>query len=703
MPTPRLTGPLLGAFGIAVTAALATGGAAADGSSLWLGLPRLGSVAAIVAGVVGLALVPGCRARLPVAAGLGVVILPLAAGLPFAGVRALSGPPLAALALAGVALVVAGAVVPVRRRLFLPLAFALLVIAAGRSHVAVGPQGDEPHYLMVADSLLRDFDVSLERDYAEGRYAAFHDAPLAPHFRVRGRGGAIYSLHAVGLSILILPAWALAGYAGVTVFMALVAALVAREVREWVRELTGRDGLAEGAGWLAVLTPPLAHYAGLVFTEVPAALALSLGLRLARRAEPGVRWGVAVGLVAAVLPWLNARYALLAAVVVAHALWRHPSRRLSASAILLYHHSLYGFWNPSRVYGRNPEFALATLPEGLQGLLLDQEFGLLVYAPLFALALPGIVFWFHRDRRGALAIGAAVLAVTLTAGAWHMWRGGFNPPGRFLVPIAPLLLVAVALVWEKRGFTAGAALFVGWSLFTGLAGARDPVLVHRDRDGTAPLFRELSGAREWTGLLPAYVLEDADRHRLAAVWCLALLAALPWRARTPTAARLAVACLGLELAAQAAAALARQATGDRDAVRLVGRQALLTPAFREDQAPARWSPEALGAPPLYEPHRHPAGASVGRRLRLPPGSYRLAVEGERLAGTPPALIVAPDVAGAPLRESLPRLRADGWEADFVVRPGERAVSLLLRGGGPALVRALSIAIQPSDPRTGPIR
>ena len=713
MPTPRLTGPLLGAFGIAVTAVLAAGGAAADGSSLWLGLPRLGSVAAIVAGVVGLALVPGCRARLPVAGGLGVVILPLVAGLPLAGVRALSGPPLAALALAAVALVVAGGDVPVRRRLFLPLAFALLVIAAGRSHVAVGPQGDEPHYLMVADSLLRDFDVSLERDYAEGRYAAFHDAPLAPHFRVRGRGGAIYSLHAVGLSILILPAWALAGYAGVTVFMALVAALVAREVREWVRALTGRDGLAEGAGWLAVLTPPLAHYAGLVFSEVPAALVLSLGLRLARRAEPGVGRGVAIGLAAALLPWLNARYALLAAVVVVHALWRHPSRRmllsvlapcaLSASAILLYHHSLYGFWNPSRVYGRNPEFALATLPEGLPGLLLDQEFGLLVYAPLLALALPGLFFWFRRDRRGALAIGAAALAVMLTAGAWHMWRGGFNPPGRFLVPIAPLLLVAVALVWEKRDFTAGAALLVGWSLFTGFAGARDPVLVHRDRDGTAPLFRELSGAREWTGLLPAYVLEDADRNRLAAVWGLALLAAVPWRARTPTAARLAVACLGLALAAQAAAALSRQPTGDRDAVRLVGRKALLTPALREGPAPARWSSEALGAPPLYEPHRHPAGAEVGRRLRLPPGSYRLAVEGERLADTPPALIVAPDSPGAPLRESLPRLRADGWEADFDVRPGERAVSLLLRGGGPALVRGFSIAIQPSDPRPGPIR
>ena len=59
---------------------------------------------------------------------------------------------------------------------------------------------------MVAESLLRDGDVSLDRDYAEGRYTLFHDAPLAPHFRTRGKGGVIYSLHAVGLSVLILPA-----------------------------------------------------------------------------------------------------------------------------------------------------------------------------------------------------------------------------------------------------------------------------------------------------------------------------------------------------------------------------------------------------------------------------------------------------------------------------------------------------------------
>jgi hypothetical protein len=700
MPSRRLVGSLLGGCGILVPALLAAGGAAGRPGGVLLGWPPAGIV---------LALAVAAQDAAP--AGLLVAPALLLTGLPLAGVRALSGPPLAALALAGLAVLVARRGWRPPQWSFLPLVFTLLLIVAGRAQVQVGPQGDEPHYLMVADSLLRDGDLALERDYAEGRYAAFHDAPLAPHYRVRGLGGVLYSLHAVGLSLLILPAWALGGYAAVTVFMALLAALVALEVRQWVRELTGRAGLAEAAGWVCALSPPLIHYAGLVFTEVPAALGLSLGLRLGRRQALGGLEALGIGLAAAALPWLNVRYAPLSVLVIVHALWRHRGLRgrlcilapavVSAAGLMLYHHALYGFWDPRRVYGRRPEFALSTLPEGLPGLLLDQEFGLLVYAPVFALALPGLFFLWRRDRRLALAASATVAVVLLTAGSWPMWRGGFNPPGRFLVPITPLLVVALALLWERRGLTAGASLLLGWTLWTGLAGAAEPRLVHRDRDGTAPLFRELSGAHEWTGLLPAYVLADPDRHRLAALWGLALVAAWPWRARRATAGRLAVAGLGFALAAQAAATASRARTDDRDAVRLVGRPVLAVPGWRtEPAAEGEWPAAALPWGPLYEPHRHPAGAEIGRRLALPPGRYRILVEADALGPEPPSLVVVPDEPGWPVRWAVVRPRTGGWGAEFIVRPGERAVTLLLQGGGPNLVRTVRLAVQP--PGGGPV-
>jgi hypothetical protein len=123
----------------------------------------------------------------------------------------------------------------------------------------------------VAESLLRDHDLSLEKDYLEGRYLAFyHGAALAPHYRIRGTGGEIYSLHAVGLSLLILPAYALGGYPGASFFMALLAALLAREIRRLIADWTGGAELAEAWPEVLALSPPLITTQGCC-SPVPAA------------------------------------------------------------------------------------------------------------------------------------------------------------------------------------------------------------------------------------------------------------------------------------------------------------------------------------------------------------------------------------------------------------------------------------------------
>src|SRR5258705_745308 len=289
---------------------------------------------------------------------------------------------------------------------FLPVIALVYGLAAAHVQAQVGPQGDEPHYLMVADSLLRDHDLSLERDCAEVRYRDFHPEPLAPHYRVRGRDGAIYSLHAVGLSLIVLPAYAAASYPGASFFMALLAVWLALEIRALLRVSIG-DG-ADGVAWIMALSPPLLHYAGLIFTEVPAALVVALALRHGR-APTSPRTALAMGAGLAFLPWLNVRYAILTVALLAFVLAARPAARValawvgpsiaSAAALASFHFHLYGFFDPRRVYGRRPELTLGLLPSGLPGLLFDQEFGLLAYAPVFALAVPGLLALARHSRR----------------------------------------------------------------------------------------------------------------------------------------------------------------------------------------------------------------------------------------------------------------------------------------------------------------
>src|SRR5207244_1314729 len=163
----------------------------------------------------------------------------------------------------------------------------------------------------------------------------------------------------------------------------------------------------------------LIHYAGLIFTEVPAALAVAVALRRGRNlAAARTADVVLLGAALALLPWLNVRYAVLAVLLLLFVLTGRPNRR--AVAVLL---------------------ALAVAP-------------------------------------------------LLMAGSWPMWRGGWNPPARFLLPVVPALALGVAASFQ-RGFGSASALLLGWSVWLGLAGGFEPRLVHRDRDGTAPLFRAL--------------------------------------------------------------------------------------------------------------------------------------------------------------------------------------------------------------------
>jgi len=691
MPAVRPKGDALaGIAGLAVwalAAAAGLAGAASREGRIVAGAPTASEWALAAAAAGALAGAAGL-ARGGLGLGLAAPLALVALGASLPGVAALTGGPLLAIAVAVALAMIAAAPAEWARRAFVPAIVALHLAAAAAAQIQVGPQGDEPHYLMVARSLLRDGDLALDADYAASGYREFHPEALEPHYRVRGKDGAVYSLHAVGLSILILPAYALGGYPAASFFLALLGAAAAWQVRALARDVLGDGPAADAAGWIAAASPPLLHFAGLVFTEVPAALAVTVALRAAV-APPAARRALAGGALLAALPWLNVRYAILSAIVAAAALLARPAWRVAAAwlvpsiasalAIAAYHHWIYGFFDPRRVYGRRPEFALSVIPTGLPGLFLDQEFGLFAYAPVFALAVPGLLWLARRQPRIALAAAGLIAAVVAVASPWPMWRGGFNPPARFLLPVLPALALGAA-AWLRRGPTFPAALLVAWGLWTGMAGTLDRGLVHRDRDGTAPLFRARSGALEWTTLLPGFVLDESarDRAALAAIWTLALAAAASAR-RPPTAAGVAIGCGGLALACAAAASVSTTGSEGRDAVRVLDRTAVVLPAGPIVRGEARWAPAWA---PLYEPHRHPDGAVLGARLDLPAGEFALDLVGEPIPsdGPSPALVVRDD-RGATLSTTL---------GGRFALPSRTTATLALQGGSPLMAHEIRL-------------
>ena len=111
---------------------------------------------------------------------------------------------------------------------------------------------------------------------------------------------------------------------------------------------------------------------------------------------------------------------------------------------------------------------------GHLGLLFDQEFGLLVTAPVFALALAGIVVALAQRRWRLVLLAGGPFAVAwyylgaaglggMSAGGISQWYGGFSPPARFLMASLPLLTILGALALDhvrgRLGWSVTAALF----------------------------------------------------------------------------------------------------------------------------------------------------------------------------------------------------------------------------------------------------
>src|SRR5262245_17412112 len=337
------------------------------------------------------------------------------------------------------------------------------------------PTGDEPHYLVIAQSLLRDGDLQIENNHLRGDYEAYFAGPLKPHYLGPGRNGKIYSVHSPGLPTVIAPVFALFGYPGVLGFLALISGLGTALAWRAAWLVTG-DAAASWFGWATVsLSIPFLFQAFTVYPDGLGATIVMAALLFAlhdERPSPRALVGVSAGL--ALLPWLHSRFAVTAAalalVIVARQLGGPDRLRrivtfaavplVSALAWFSFFYVIYGTPNPAAPYGGYTQSSIANVPRGLAGLLFDQQFGILVNAPVYVCVLTGVVPLARRHRRVAIDLGLLVIPCSIAAAFYYMWWAGFASPGRFLVSLLlPLAIPAGA--WFAASGRAGRMLGIG--------------------------------------------------------------------------------------------------------------------------------------------------------------------------------------------------------------------------------------------------
>jgi hypothetical protein len=433
------------------------------------------------------------------------------------------------------------------RRTAFTVSLALYLCFGLWSAAAVGPGADEPHYLVITQSLIRDHDLAIENNHARGDYREYFNGPLRPDFLRRGLNDVIYSIHAPGLPALLVPAYAVAGYRGAVVMLCLFAALAALAVFDLAELVAGRA--AAWVTWAAVcLTVPFVPHSWLIFPEMPGALvtawaALWLYTPLPERARIWIWRGLALAL----LPWLHTKFVILLAAMGAALVvrvWRRPTAAaalvtpivISAALWLWSFYRLYGVLDPQVPYADFPSLYVrfANIPRGVFGLLFDQKFGLLVYAPVYLIAVAGCWMMLRRsDRRWfALALLATVAAFVASTTRMYMWWGGSSAPARFLVPILPLVAPMMAVAFRELRSPASrgmAALVLCISLIVAIGGSAWPerLMLFSPPHGVARLVEAVQAGSPLSLELPTFTQENVREPLTALIpWILAGLVAL---------------------------------------------------------------------------------------------------------------------------------------------------------------------------------
>jgi len=461
-----------------------------------------------------------------------------------------------------------------------------LVIAVGGAWAAnpLVPGGDEPHYLVITQSLLKDGDLQIANNHEARDYAAFFEGTLDPHSIVPGQNGAMYSIHAPGVSALVLPAFAMLGFRGAQSTLMLLFAVTGVLVWRTAWRFTG-DASAAWFAWAAVAgSTTMATMSFMVFPDAPGACAVAAATwLLVTHREASTRALVAVSAALAVLPWLHTRFSVLAGVLglaLTVMLLADGSRPMAArlrralmltlipiaSALAWFSmfYVIYGSVDPRVAYGPDPPLR-PWIWGAVAGLFVDQQFGLMAYAPVLLMAIIGPFVGSEdaasvraaRERRvlSTLCLGVALVYAMAVATYWMWWAGVPGLPARFLTAIVPLLAVPLAAVWV-RATGAGrtmllALLMVSLAITLIVLGVDRSAMILNFRDGQAQWLRWLNPVVNLPRAWPSFFWTTNAaflRHvamlgvLIAALWAGLKVITQRW-AGDPVATRLAVAAL----------------------------------------------------------------------------------------------------------------------------------------------------------------
>jgi hypothetical protein len=408
--------------------------------------------------------------------------------------------------------------------------------------------GDEPHYLMIAQSIVDDGDFDLKNNFEEKTYRSY--IPVDVEFHGGEIDGRYHSFHLPGVSFLLIPFYLLFKVVGGFIPSALYFRLAASVINAFFAlvlfyilrmKFTGKD--ITGTWLLFLCIFPLAFHSVHLYPELPAAALMAAAYYTVSSARRKI---MLTGFFLSLIPWFHIKYIPALAVMAIYIVYDllKPFRpfsfngekvkrlllflvfpAISLALLVIYSKTLYNTYSPLNIFPRESYW---TVPWGLRlkvllAYFLDQRDGLLFYAPMFFLAFLGLRKK-PADRGLLVWIGFSYILFH----AFTTVRGAYSPAGRPLIFVSWIFILFIAHFYYNImkgpvsrfsfGVLAGLGVFVSAWLFYYPLFMYQPVFSHT-ADGASgmALFFGSNTVPLWK-MFPSFLTSAENGHPANFIW-----------------------------------------------------------------------------------------------------------------------------------------------------------------------------------------
>ncbi len=296
-----------------------------------------------------------------------------------------------------------------------------------------------------------------------------------------GKGGRVYQVHQPGVSFLMFPAYYLdrqfggpgmradsqwpAELVAVNAFFLTLYALWTVLIFRFLRRSVETTWVPWIVTLAVVLTMPVAAFPFQIYPELAAGVFLFIVAGHLLFSSGGTFGGsFFYGLLAGCLPWLHVRFSVLALVLAlggAILLGRDRRRQIGYLAgfvvplacLALYAYRLTGSVLPTAMWPEDDARGVISwiaASRNSMAYLVDRDWGLLSYSPVFLLALPGY-WWLAQRRPDIFWLSVLAFLALLLPAAGHSLGAAGTTPMRLIVAVVPLAALPLAELLTRLG------------------------------------------------------------------------------------------------------------------------------------------------------------------------------------------------------------------------------------------------------------